>query len=59
MADTTTTLVFERDPCLNRLLVVANAVFAISLTLLAMELALPQVAAGLQGGVLLPTLLES
>jgi hypothetical protein len=47
VADTTTTLVFERDLRLNRLLVVADVVFAISLTHLAVELALPRVAAGL------------
>ena len=45
--NTTTTLVFERDLRLNRLLVVADVVFANSLTLLAVELALPRVAAGL------------
>ena len=45
--DTTTTLVFERDLRLNHLLVVADVVFAISLTHLAVELALPRVTAGL------------
>ena len=58
MTDTTSTPVSERDPRLDRLLFLADGVFAISLTLLAVELTLPE-AADLQGRDLLPGLLES
>jgi uncharacterized membrane protein len=49
----------ERDPRLERLLAVADGVYAIALTLLAVELALPASAADLRGDALLPALLES
>jgi hypothetical protein len=45
VAGTTATLVFERAPRLDRPLVVADAVFAPSLTILAVELTLPKVMA--------------
>lgn len=47
----------ERDPRLDRLLALADGVFAISLTLLAVELALPEAAADLHGQALLTALL--
>src|ERR671939_1894780 len=47
----------ERDSRLDRLLALADGVFAISLTLLAIELALPEAAADLHGQALLSALL--
>ena len=54
---TATTPSPERDPRLDRLLALADGVFAISLTLLALELALPEAAADLHGQALLTALL--
>jgi uncharacterized membrane protein len=47
----------ERDSRLDRLLALADGVFAIALTLLAVELTLPEAAADLHGQALLTTLL--
>jgi len=47
----------ERDSRLDRLLALADGVFAIALTLLAIELALPEAAADLHGQALLSALL--
>jgi uncharacterized membrane protein len=49
----------ERDPRLERLLFLSDGVYAIALTLLAVELVLPESAADLHGGALLDSLLES
>jgi uncharacterized membrane protein len=54
---TATTPSPERDSRLDRLLALADGVFAISLTLLAVELALPEAAADLHGQALLTALL--
>jgi uncharacterized membrane protein len=54
---TATTPSPERDPRLDRLLALADGVFAISLTLLAVELTLPEAAAELHGQALLSALL--
>ncbi len=48
-----------RDPRLDRLLFLSDGVYAIALTLLAVELVLPETAADLDGGDLLAALLES
>lgn len=56
---TTSTPPFEADPRLHRLLGLADGVFAIALTLLAVELALPEATKDLRGVALLPALLES
>lgn len=49
----------ERDPRLDRLLFLSDGVYAIALTLLAVELVLPETAADLDGGDLLAALLDS
>ena len=49
----------ERDPRLERLLFLSDGVYAIALTLLAVELVLPEAAADLHGDALLDSLLES
>ena len=49
----------ERDSRLDRLLALADGVFAISLTLLAIELTLPEAAADFHGEALLSALLEA
>ena len=49
----------EQDPRLHRLLFLSDGVYAIALTLLAVELVLPETAADLHGGALLDSLLES
>jgi uncharacterized membrane protein len=49
----------ETDPRLHRLLFLADGVFAIALTLLAVELALPEATKDLRGVALLPALLGS
>jgi len=54
---TATTPSTERDPRLDRLLALADGVFAIALTLLAVELSLPEEAADLHGDALLTALL--
>jgi len=51
--------VSRRDPRLERLLFLSDGVYAIALTLLAVELVLPESAAGLHGDRLLESLLES
>jgi uncharacterized membrane protein len=51
--------VSEQDPRLHRLLFLSDGVYAIALTLLAVELVLPETAADLHGGALLDSLLES
>ena len=56
---TATTPPFETDPRLHRLLILADGVFAISLTLLAVQLALPEATKDLRGVALLPALLGS
>ncbi len=56
---TTATHPFETDPRLHRLLILADGVFAISLTLLAVQLALPEATKDLRGVALLPALLGS
>ena len=56
---TTATLPFETDPRLHRLLILADGVFAISLTLLAVQLALPEGSQDLRGEALLPALLAT
>ena len=56
---TTATSPFETDPRLHRLLILADGVFAISLTLLAVQLALPEATKDLRGVALLPALLGS
>ena len=57
---TATTPFVETDPRLHRLLVLADGVFAISLTLLlAVQLALPEATKDLRGVALLPALLGS
>jgi uncharacterized membrane protein len=56
---TTATSPLERDPRLHRLLGLADGVFAIALTLLAVELALPAATKDLRGVALLPALLGS
>ena len=53
----TTTPSPERDSRLDRLLTLADGVFAIALTLLAIELTLPEAAADLHGQALLSALL--
>jgi len=50
-------LVSERDPRLERLLFLSDGVYAIALTLLAVELVLPEEAADLHGSRLLDSLL--
>src|SRR5215210_4178072 len=62
MADQNTgapTAASDRDPRLERLLFLSDGVYAIALTLLAVELVLPETAADLHGGALLGSLLES
>jgi uncharacterized membrane protein len=54
---TATTPSSDRDSRLDRLLALADGVFAIALTLLAVELTLPEAAANLHGQALLTTLL--
>jgi uncharacterized membrane protein len=49
----------EPDRRLHRLLILSDGVFAISLTLLAVQLALPEGSQDLQGGALLPALLAT
>lgn len=49
----------ERDPRLERLIFLSDGVYAIALTLLAVELVLPETAADLNGDALLDSLLES
>jgi uncharacterized membrane protein len=49
----------RRDPRLDRLLFLSDGVYAIALTLLAVELVLPEAAADLHGRDLLASLLES
>lgn len=49
----------ERDPRLDRLSALSDGVYAIALTLLAVELGLPEAAADLHGRALLESLLES
>jgi uncharacterized membrane protein len=49
----------ERDPRFERLLFLADGIFAIALTLPAVELVLPEVAADLHGRALLHSLLDS
>jgi uncharacterized membrane protein len=51
--------VSEQDPRLHRLLFLSDGVYAIALTLLAVEIVLPETAADLHGGALLDSLLES
>jgi uncharacterized membrane protein len=46
-------------PRLDRLLILSDSVYAIALTLLAIELALPESTRDLRGDALLPALLES
>jgi uncharacterized membrane protein len=50
---------FETDPRLHRLLALADGVFAIALTLLAVQFTLPEVTEDLRGDALLPALLGS
>jgi uncharacterized membrane protein len=54
-----TTTTFPHRDSLDRLSVLADGVFAISLTLLALELALPEAAANLDGQALLTTLVQT
>jgi uncharacterized membrane protein len=54
-----TTISFPHRGSLDRLSVLADGVFAISLTLLALELALPEAAANLDGQALLTALLQT
>lgn len=57
--NTSTTPFHQQDRSLDRLIVLADGVFAISLTLLALELALPEAAANLHGQALLAALLQT
>jgi uncharacterized membrane protein len=52
-------LVSERDSRLERLIFLSDGVYAIALTLLAVELVLPESSAGLHDRELLKSLLES
>lgn len=56
---TTATSPYGTDPRLHRLLILSDGVYAIALTLLAVELALPESTRDLRGVALLPALLES
>jgi uncharacterized membrane protein len=56
---TTATAPSGTDPRLHRLLILSDGVYAIALTLLAIELALPESTRDLRGIALLPALLES
>jgi uncharacterized membrane protein len=55
----TATSPYGTDPRLHRLLILSDGVYAIALTLLAVELALPESTRDLRGVALLPALLES
>ena len=54
---TSATHPFETDPRLHRLLILSDGVFAIALTLLAVQLALPEATKDVRGAALLPALL--
>ena len=54
---TSVTHPFETDPRLHRLLILSDGVFAIALTLLAVQLALPEATKDVRGAALLPALL--
>ncbi len=52
-------LASERDPRLDRLFALTDGVYAIALTLLAIELALPEASEHLHGEALLQSILDS